>query len=313
MNTESLKRLWTAVRHPADSAFRLLHLMESDPLFSKVPDMRDLVLGLPDRYAARYREELEYVEASSLADLTRHPFPYERVLAPREIKVEVSAENGLPFVVHHGKRLFMPKNWTVRQTEDMYRNLLETEGLTGEGCLRKHPHCYVSSFCPIEEGDVVLDVGCAEALLALDVIEKAREVYLFECDNKWNQPLRATFESYKSKVHLVNKFVGGQTVGKFIRLVDAVKTDSGTPFFIKMDIEGTEREVLESSREFLMSNKIKLACCVYHRQDDERYICRFLSDCGFRYEFSEGYMLNNVNGIYFPYFRHGVVFARNYC
>ena len=46
--------------------------------------------------------------------------------------------------------------------------------------MRKSPHSYVNDTFKVEAGDVVLDVGSAEGLFALDNIELATKVYVFE-------------------------------------------------------------------------------------------------------------------------------------
>ena len=79
-----------------------------------------------------------------------------------------------------------------------------------------------------------------------------------------------------------------------------------------MDIEGGERAVLASSADFLRTHKVKLSCCVYHRQDDAEVISGMLEELGFSLRYSDGYMLPLLGDIVFPYFRHGVVHARNF-
>ena len=105
----------------------------------------------------------------------------------------------------------------------------------------------------------------------------------------------------------MNKFCGAP-----VKLSDTIEIASDRPCFVKMDIEGGERAVIRGNVDFLRSNKIKLSCCVYHRQDDAEVIGRLLTDIGFSISFSDGFMLPNMNGIHYPYFRHGVIYAKNY-
>jgi hypothetical protein len=186
------------------------------------------------------------------------------------------------------------------------------EGILGTGCLSVSPHSYVNDYHFVEDGDVVCDVGCAEALFALDSIDKAARVFCFEVEQGWIKPLRMTFAPFEDKVTIVNKLVSDVTGPKTIRLLDAVDVDALTPCFIKMDIEGWEKVVLEASRDFLTSHRVKLSCCLYHRQSDEYEISSLLRECGFSVGYSEGYMLPIVNEIRPPYFRRGMVYARNF-
>ena len=310
----STKRMFLeTLRHPKVSLFRLAYLLGADARISKVPDLRDYALNLPDRYATRYREELAYLEGVEAESLVGCVFPYPRVRPPRAVEAGRDAATGLPYVLHRGGRLHFPRRWTPGAAEAAYRNVLEVEGITGEGCLAKSPHAYERGDFRVEADDVVLDVGCAEALFALDVAARVRKVYLFESDPAWAAPLAATFAPFGGKVRILPRRVCGETGPGRTRLADAVRDEpAGSSYFIKMDIEGAEREVLAASRDFLVSNRVKLACCVYHRQDDERVLGALLESYGFRLSFSDGYMLTGVNGIRHPYFRRGVMYARNF-
>ena len=112
----------------------------------------------------------------------------------------------------------------------------------------------------------------------------------------------------------VNKLVSDKTQGESITLIDALKEDASydNRFFVKMDIEGWERTVLDGNSDFFKNHKVKLSCCVYHRQDDSSVIEAMLKEMGYKTRFSDGYMLPTMNGIHYPYFRHGVIYAQNY-
>jgi 16S rRNA A1518/A1519 N6-dimethyltransferase RsmA/KsgA/DIM1 with predicted DNA glycosylase/AP lyase activity len=65
----------------------------------------------------------------------------------------------------------------------------------GGGYMEKMPHQYQTSYFQVKKNDILLDVGCAEALFSLDVIDKVKKVILFESDSVWFDPLKATFEN----------------------------------------------------------------------------------------------------------------------
>ncbi|MDR0567342.1 MAG: methyltransferase, partial [Prevotellaceae bacterium] len=56
-------------------------------------------------------------------------------------------------------------------------------------------------------GDVVVDAGVAEGIFALSVVERAKELYLFEADKDWIAPLEATFAPFGNKANIVNCYV----------------------------------------------------------------------------------------------------------
>lgn len=297
--------------HPIDSAWRLIRLLNRDDLLESYRLLHNLALCLPDRMARSYREELDYLETHPFAGVDM--FPYPEVAAMPNVESGWDEKARLPYVVHGGKPFYGRRCSTVEQVVKSYLYFVATEGILGTGVRSKSPHSYVDADFKVEAGDVLVDIGCSDGLFAFANADQASHVYLFETDNLWMVPLRRSFEVYEGKVSIVNKFVSGVTCGNQIRMVDALG-DSGDdrPYFVKMDIEGGERDVISSSADFFKSHRVKLSCCVYHRQDDAAVIKKMLEDIGFRTRFSEGYMLPVVSGMQCPYFRRGVVYAQNY-
>lgn len=116
-----------------------------------------------------------------------------------------------------------------------------------------------------------MDIGAAEGLLSLDCVETACKVYIVEADPVWIPALTATFEPWKDKCIIVNKFVSDHNDNTNIRLDTLLCNESNHQLFIKMDIEGGETNVLNASKEWLTSLKnMKLACCTYHHHNDAK-------------------------------------------
>jgi len=278
--------------------------------------LRNLILSLPNEVKQQYAEECAYIESMPLNEIGALFFPYKRIReGTSAASLAVGKEKGFPFVLHKDRdRLFFPKHTPLSDVVGEYQGLVDREGLLGEGVLAKSPHCYQDAAFKVEQGDIILDVGCAEAVFALDNIDKASKVYLFETLPEWRKPLRCTFAPYADKVVFVPKLVSDRTSGNAITLMDAVKDDMSRDarFFVKMDIEGWEQAVVKGNASFFTSARVKLSCCTYHRQDDARIINELLRDMGYRTRFSDGYMLPTVNGIHYPYFRHGVIYAQNF-
>ena len=269
----------------------------------------ELRLELLKFTSCKYEAEVNYILKNGLK-----VFPYKQINNVEEIESGFDNHYKLPYVLHKQKRLYFPKSYTIDFCVSMYRSYIGDECLLGGKYREKQPHQYLTeSFC-VEEGDVLVDVGCAEALLSLDSIDKVRKVYLFEADPIWLPALKATFKDYSDKVILINKYVSDKDSNATITLKTALKDEYSSRLFIKMDIEGAELSVLKGSKDFFKNrSNVKLACCTYHKYMDEIEIPVLMEEMGYNYEFSDGYMLFlYAKDIRYPYFRHGLVRAKNF-
>ena len=299
------------ILHPLVCGCRLLRFLNQDDVRKQRLSLRNLAQGLPDRAAGEYLQEIENLKAFSSDDYPVFPYPYSD-REPLVVESGFDRKRQLPYVVHKGRSFFGTKDQGAEDIVRAYRYYVEDEGLLGTGRRIKSPHAYVGDDFKVEEGDVVIDVGCSDALFAFDNAEVAGKIYLFESWKKWRPALEASFEPFREKTHILSRLVSDKTNKREIRLVDAIREPDTSHYFIKMDIEGGERAVLASSADFLRRHKVKLSCCVYHRQDDAKVITGMLKELGFSVRYSDGYMLPLLGDIVFPYFRHGVVHARNF-
>lgn len=214
----------------------------------------------------------------------------------------------LKYVVHNGKALYYPRLWRSSKISEMYNSICCEQDVLS-------PHRYLDDGENLDNY-VIFDCGCAEANFALDVIENAKAVYLFEGDGCWNQPLNATFSDYIDKVTIVNGMIGKKdehviSLREYMeQLVIDNKLDlDNDKIFVKMDIEGHELEVLEDLLPILdRAKNLELAVCVYHNQQDEE-LARNMIPEGYTTRVREGYMLFLWEGktAEYPYFRHGIM------
>lgn len=272
---------------------------------------RLLYLEMMGMENSEFAEEIRFLKSLGKTVI----FPYPSCARLDHVESGLDARSQLPYVVHKGNCLYFPRTWSVRDAENTYRNFIETENILGGGYTAKAPHQYqTDTFC-VNAGDVVVDVGAAEGLFSLDVAERASKLYLFESDFIWREPLRRTFAPYAEKTVIIPKWVSDRNSRNSIRLDTALAEEKGRPIFIKMDIEGSEVMVVESSKLFLMSEQsVRLACCTYHRADDARRLECLFHEMQYRTEFSSGFMLNLRRHLDPPYFRHGLIRAsRNSC
>ena len=256
----------------------------------------------------QYRDELEYVFQHGL-----QVFPYESLKSLESVECGYDRHLRMPYVVHNKKRLYFPKDYSVEKVERQYRHYIEKENLLCGNYTKKMPHCYQTEEFKVNEGDVFVDVGAAEGLVALDVIDRASKVYIIESERRWIKALRATFEPYKDKCVIIQNLVTDIDGRNSVTLEHLLKDETSRPVFVKMDIEGFENKVIGSSKDFLSRrDNIKLACCTYHQDEDARTLELLFSQLGYHYEFSDGWMLfskYDKSLLKPPFFRHGIIRA----
>ena len=257
----------------------------------------------------KYHKEVDYIK--EVGEMT--VFPYEKVRHVTNVTAHFDETAQMPFVLHNEKKLYFPIDYSIGDAINLYLNYIETENLLGGGYMTKAPHKYQSDNCQVEKGDVVIDAGAAEGLFALDSIEKASHVYIIESNPLWIPSLMQTFAPYKDKVTIINKLLGATSSAQSINLHTIMANHPNNAFFIKMDIEGAEPQVINASKEYLFqtNQKVKLACCTYHNQLDAEIIETIMKEIGYHHDYSEGYMLYIYSNLVEPYFRHGIIRCQN--
>lgn len=215
--------------------------------------------------------------------ITSYPHEYSLPYRTREVSVHQDVEQKLPYVIHNGHRLYFPDFYTEEKIKKDYRALLTEQD-------PKSAHRYVNSYTELTS-KTLLDVGAAEGIFSLDTIEYTNHVILFECMEYWQAPLRATFSKWPDKVTLVKKYVGDTTANDFVAIDDFLPSNNRQNLFIKMDIEGAERQALQGAQDTLQQGtNVQVAICTYHRVGDPEYIDKYLLHAGFVTEFSEGFL-----------------------
>lgn len=188
-----------------------------------------------------------------------------------------------------------------------YRNLRREQD-------EESPHRYFTkSFYP-NKNDVFVDVGAAEGKEALSLADTCKKIYLFEANNEWVKALNKTFFG-NSSVYIYNCFVGAVDDARknMIKLDTIFENLHDEDIFLKLDVEGMEKEVLEGAAELIKNNNVRMCVTVYHRQNDALELKAMLENMGLCCTYSENYMvyLEDKN-IRPPYFRHGIIRAFKY-
>jgi len=230
------------------------------------------------------------------------PYDFSRKYHAMDIDVFYDTRANVFYVLHKNKRLYFPRGWEIERIRAYYNGL----------CIEQDedsPHRYETEAFSVREGDAIVDVGAAEGIWALDGVERAGKIYLFECTEEWIEALRRTFEPWKEKVVIVNKFVSNTNDVKNVTLDNFFKGKRID--FIKADIEGMEIKLLEGGKDILTSaSGLKLLLCAYHAKIDGTEIKKILEGNGFETEYSKGYMLFiSDRELEKPYIRRGLIRA----
>ncbi len=266
--------------------------------------MRASILDYYNNLAEPPSEEIETVlKYLRTKPITVFPYDFNDQYVASEIEVHEDREKGLRYVFLDGKKLYFKKKWSKNRIRKTFNGLLKEQD-------KRCPHCYENDTFKVEEGDVILDIGAAEGNFALSVVEKASRIILFESNNDWIEALNATFEPWKSKILIVNKFVGDVTNSECTTLDDFIPVGEKVSF-LKIDVEGAEYQLLNGCKRIFQEHKqLKVAICTYHKQEDERVFKEILSGNGFETNHSDGFMfLYHDKKIEAPFLRRGLIRA----
>jgi hypothetical protein len=243
----------------------------------------DFYKNIPGKeLAPEIREGLKYLRWNKYT-----PFPYYWAKKYENILPDVLIDEGNKhlFVMYEGKRMYFPSGfsksavtWSVRAARR------EQDPLS--------PHLYLTGDFQPDPDSVIIDAGVAEGNFALSVVERAKRLYLIECDPGWMEALRLTFEPWKGKVVLVEKFMS-DSPGETTTSIDHLLEDGEQgPVFIKLDIEGFEQKAIHGMDKLLKSGRpVKMDVCTYHHPGDFTEIKALLEDRGFTCSPTEGSVL----------------------
>lgn len=266
--------------------------------------MRATVLDYYSQSSEPLSDEIEkvcdYLRRSSIA-MFPYDFQDEYIVDSNEVYDD--KEKGLRFVLLDGKRLYFKKRWSKKRIRKTFNELRKEQD-------PRCPHCYANDTFRVEDDDVLVDIGAAEGNFALSNVDRASRIILFESHKEWIEALNATFEPWKNKVTIVNKFVGDVNDSACTTLDDYFSADEKVSF-LKIDVEGAESRLLKGCKRILQEqHPLKVAICTYHRQEDEQEFKEQLSQYGFATSHSDGFMLLYMNRkIRAPYLRRGLIRA----
>lgn len=250
------------------------------------------------KYSEEYLVAAEWIKINGFS-----VFPYDFVFKYKKKEVEIwSCErSGLKYTLHNNRRLYFPRGFSKKQCAGYYIGLLQEQDISS-------PHRY--DYRPFENciDMTLLDIGAAEGIFALTVIDMVEKSYLFECDPHWFEALEWTFSPYKEKVQIIHKYVSDRDNDNEISLDTFLHNKSMSQCYIKMDIEGAETLALKGAENFLKNGNVDvyISACAYHKENDFCDIVQYLENNKFRYAPTNGVMIFSSEP---PYFRKGMIYA----
>lgn len=189
------------------------------------------------------------------------------------------------YVFFDEKKMYFPKKCTVKEVVWIVRSIYKEQD-------EKSPHRYLTPDFELDENSIIVDAGVAEGNFALSIVEKAKKLYIVECDPDWMEALKLTFAPWKDKVVFVEKYLSGEVTQDTVTIDSFLLPEPNQKYFIKMDIEGFEQLALSGMKSLVSSGlPIKMDICTYHKTNDLVEIQEIVSEYGFDYHVSDSYIL----------------------
>lgn len=251
----------------------------------------------------KYKAECEYMK--NIGKITTFPYSFTEKYDYRDIAVYDDSNKKMKYVKIGGaKKLYFPKRWSKSFIKKYFNAILCEQDPDS-------PHHYFDEDSRWLTDTVFIDVGSAEGYMALLVADKVKKIIILECDTEWREALEATFEEYKHKVRILSKYAGMNTEDNMIRLDDVVEDDDSS-VIVKMDVEGAEYDVLKGANNIMNNKRARFFVCVYHGDQDETIIRKYVEENGLKAETSEAVMFYRFGTEKNYSFRHGVLRCFNY-
>lgn len=173
-------------------------------------------------------------------------------------------------------------------------------------------HYYQYKKTVIENNEILLDIGTAEGLFPLTVIEKCNHIYMIEPSKIFITSLEKTFNNFQHKATIINTAVGSKDDEVFfnedsldgqvsntnsgndkisLRKIDTLFKDKKITY-LKADIEGFEQEMLLGAEETIKKNKPKIAITTYHKENNPKEIIALIKS----YVPEYNYFIKGIHG-----------------
>jgi FkbM family methyltransferase len=186
------------------------------------------------------------------------------------------------------KKLFWPSKFPISRLNQVVAESFDS----------KDWHYYQKKHTEINTDEIILDIGTAEGLLPVSVIDKCQHIYMIEPSKLFCNCLNKTFSEYKEKTTIFNVAVGNSdgtinfdenslegmisnenkatTQEIAINKIDTLFNKNQPITYLKADIEGFELDMLKGAEKTIKNNKPKIAITTYHTQNNPKEIIELI-------------------------------------
>lgn len=277
-------KVWVCTVYFKEIITQLISLGISDRCISYtepvVPILEYRIRQSLDFDSKEYAKEIDYIKENQLR-MYCYDFYDEYLFKDTEIYFD--KDKGLFYGFYCGHKMYLSRKFNTQEKARAYFNSVTMEQD------ERSPHCYWNDSSIIEQSGISVDVGAAEGIYGLRIIEQIEHLYMFEVDEDWIEALNYTFEPYKDKVTIISKYISNVDEESCAQLDTLLKNQKINT--IKMDIEGAEIEALEGAKHLINEYHPNLAVCVYHRKNDNDIITDFCMKNGYKTANSDGYVV----------------------
>lgn len=178
---------------------------------------------------------------------------------------------------------------------------------------------YENENIQISDKDIIFDCGANMGMFAAYAASKGATVYCFEPTPSTQNLLRKTQELYPNNIIIIPKAISHQTgVELFcetdniganhlassvmteplqtinvvevdtISISDFVKENNIIPTYIKVDVEGSERNLIKGAELFLKDYNPKIVIATYHNPYDTNIFINYFSKMDYKYQTDKG-------------------------
>ncbi|MDU1892561.1 MAG: FkbM family methyltransferase [Dysgonomonas sp.] len=269
-------------------------------------ELRKDILSYYERSKPKDKELKEAVNYIRKKGVEIFPHSLNEKYNNQNITVYTDEQSNLKYVKHNGHNLYFPADMKDIEVITSYGWLSVEQDISS-------PHRYLTKEFDVNKNDVFLDIGAAEGILSLDVVDKVHKIILFEVEDRWIEALSKTFEPWKDKVTIINKYVSDRDSDTTIKIDSLTDMFDSNSIFLKLDVEGAEAQVLKGAEMVLTSGKYdcKAIVCTYHKQEDFENLSAIMEKYKYEIEPSYGYMLFIHDPVLTePYLRKGLIRCR---